>query len=69
MSDISLTYDHVSKNIGVIVNGNELENVAAVNVAVSKLGSACTVVFECGTVNVTALIDQLVLGEEPRGGN
>jgi hypothetical protein len=69
LSDISLTYDHVSKEIGIEVNGLKLDDVAAVNVAVSRLGSACTVVFETGKVDINALIEQLVLGEEAKEGN
>jgi hypothetical protein len=69
LSDIRLGYDHASKEIELHVNGQKLEDVAAVNVAVSTKGSACTVVFETGKVDITALIKQLMLAEEAEGEN
>ena len=64
MSDVILGYDHVSKQIDLTVNGEKLENVSAINVAASKTGSVCTVVFEPGSVNIQALCERLVVAEE-----
>jgi hypothetical protein len=72
LSDVHLHYDKTNGDIQLSVNGENLNNVAAVNVAVSSLGSVCTVVFETDTVNIDALLNKVIMGEEApteHGGN